>query len=306
MSRILVTGSRGLLGSACKRLFSKTDEVLETGKADLRNRGDVYWLFNHLRPDYVIHCAAKVGGVKANRDNPVEFIEDNIQLNQNIIAACHVFGVKRLVNIATSCIYPDGCKTPISEKMIMTGQFQIDVESYSAAKLLAYMTCRAYNRQHGSLFFTAVPCNLFGPNDNYGPSGHVIPSLIHRAFEAKKNNTPLVVWGNGKAIREFLHSDDAAEAIKLVLEKWDSAELINIGSGRGVSIGTLAEIIADIVGVKDIQFDENQPTGIKEKTFDISKIKSIGWLQKTELENGLFNTCEEYKNSVSSGKLRFK
>ncbi len=299
MSRILVTGSRGLLGSACKRLFSKTDEVLETGKADLRNRGDVYWLFNHLRPDYVIHCAAKVGGVKANRDNPVEFIEDNVSINSNVIAACYLFGVKKLVNIGTSCMFPENAPVPVKESSFMTGPLNPDVEAYAQAKILAYSLCNAYRRQHNCNFVTVAPCNLYGPNDNYSETAHVIPGLVKKAVKAKETASALKVWGNGSSIREFLHSDDAASAIKVVLEKYDSPELISIGSGESTTIRYLANLIGHHTGIDLIEWLPGEPTGIQEKTFDTTKILGLGWQTSISLFDGIGQVCLDYKNNIN-------
>jgi len=308
MKRVLVTGHRGLLGSACVKVLSKNYEVLTTGeeRIDLRNRDEVYWLFNRLSPEFVVHCAAKVGGVKANRDNPVDFIQDNVAINGNIIAACHAFNVKKLVNTGTSCLYPNKAPIPVKEESFMTGPFEPDVEAYAAAKLLAHYTCRAYRSQYGCNFVTASPANLFGPGDNYGPSGHVLPSLIHRAFEAKQNNTKLRVWGDGTAVREFLHSHDAAEALRIVLERWDSPELINIGSGVGTTIRDLSELVARLVGVRGVEYDESQPVGIQEKTFDVSKLKALGWKQKIRLEHGISMAIDEYRATKADGTLRFK
>lgn len=306
--RLLVTGHSGLLGSACVRVLGKYYDVVTAGdeRVDLRNRDEVYWLFNRLNPELVVHCAAKVGGVKANRDDPVGFLEDNLAINSNVISACHLFRVKKLVNIGTSCLYPKECPVPVREESFMSGPFEPDVEAYAAAKLLAHYTCRAYRSQHASNFITVAPCNLYGENDNYGPSAHVIPGLIARAFEAAATGKPLTVWGDGSAVREFLHSNDAAEAIRFALERFDSPELLNIGSGVGTSISELARLICGIVGVPSVQYDESQPVGIHEKTFDISKITALGWKPRIDLQSGLRRACEEYREGTKDGTVRIK
>lgn len=298
MKKVLITGSRGLLGSACTRLLSK-DCIVLTPPDDLMAAQKVYWMFDRLRPDYVIHCAAKVGGVKANRDQPVDFIEQNVTINGNVIAACHLFDVQKLVNIGTSCMFPRNAPTPVKESSFMTGPLEPSVEAYATAKILAYQLCNAYRRQYGRKFVTVCPSNIYGPNDNYGPSGHVIPALVRSAFEAKKSGECMKVWGDGSAIREFIHSDDAAAAIKLVMESYDAPELISIGSGRGIPIRTLATMIASIVGVDNIEYDLSQPVGIQEKTFDTSKLKSMGFTASIELHDGLVGVCEDFKNNIN-------
>src|SRR6478736_2812464 len=236
--RLLVTGHRGLVGSACCKVLSKYYDVVTAGdeRIDLRNRDEVYWLFNRLNVELVVHCAAKVGGVKANRDNPCEFLEDNVAINQNVISACNLFKVRKLVNIGTSCLYPKNASVPVKEESFLTGPFEPDVEAYAAAKLLAYYQCRAYRSQHGCNFVTVCPSNIYGPGDNYGESAHVLPALVRKAFGAKENKTKMTIWGDGTQVREFIHSHDVAEAIRIVLQRFDSPELLNIGSGVGTSV----------------------------------------------------------------------
>ncbi len=296
---LLITGHRGLLGSACVKVLGEQYNIITFNDIDLRNREEVYWAFNGQSIDFCIHCAAKVGGVKANRDDCVSFLEDNVAINSNVISACNLFKVRKLVNIGTSCLYPKDAPVPVKEESFMTGPFEQDVEAYSAAKLLAHYQCRAYRHQHGCNFVTACPANLFGPNDNYGESAHVIPSLIRKAFEAKEIGTNLKVWGDGSAVREFLHSNDAAEAIKLILEHFDEPGLINIGSGIGTSIRAIAESIAGIVGVKGVEYDISEPTGIQKKTFDISKLTNLGWKPKVTLKAGLIEACSDYENNIN-------
>lgn len=295
MKKLLVTGANGLLGSACVRVFGEEFNVFAVRHVDLRSRVETRALFEDIRPQYVIHCAAKVGGVKANRDNPVEFIQDNVTINGNVIAAAHEFGVEKLINIGTSCMFPKHAAVPVREDSYMTGPLEPDVEAYAQAKILAYSLCNAYRRQHGCNFVTVCPGNIYGPGDNYGPSAHVVPALIARLAECQRTKSPLSVWGDGTAVREFIYSYDAALAIKAVLENWDSPELINIGTGVSTSIEELVLSLmeASSVGV-DVVWDTSQPTGIRKKTFDVSKIKSLGWRPKTSLIDGLRATWKDY------------
>ncbi len=295
---VLVTGHKGLLGSACCRVLGHDYEVT-TMEGDLRDEVVVYNHFARHKIDYVIHCAARVGGVKSNRDNPVEFIEDNVAINSNVISACHMFGIKKLVNVGTSCMFPKDAPIPVKESSFMTGPLEPAVEAYAMAKILAYTTCNAYRFQHGKSFVTVAPCNLYGPNDSYGAASHVIPSLIQKAFKSKENGTSVEIWGDGSATREFLHSYDAAQAIKVILEKYDSPELISIGSGVSTSIKELAMTICDVVGAGDVRWVPSEPTGIQNKTFDISKIKSIGWEPKISLLDGIAQCCADFHSKTN-------
>lgn len=298
--RVLVTGSSGLLGSACcDVLKSRGHEVLTTSRVDLRSVTDTFWALNGLSPDAIIHCAARVGGVKANRDNPVEFLEDNLAINSNVIKVAHMIGVKKLINIGTSCLYPKNAPVPVKEESLLTGPFEPDVEAYAVAKLAAYSLCKAYSHQYGRNYVTVCPANLYGPGDNYGPSGHVLPSLIRKAFDAKRLGGPIKVWGDGSAVREFLYSRDAAEAIVTVLESDTNYDLVNIGTGVGTTIWELAGTIASIVGVNEIKWQPSEPTGIQRKTFDISRITELGWSPKTKLNDGILLTCKDFIENPS-------
>ncbi len=298
MKSVLVTGSSGLLGSACVRAMQGEYMVLSrpSGAIDLRSRSDADYLIRELRPDYVIHCAARVGGVKANRDRPVEFIEENVLINGNVISACHRFGVQRLVNIGTSCMFPKDAQIPVKESSFQTGPLAPDVEAYASAKILAHITCKAYRHQYGCRFITVCPANLYGPNDNYGSDAHVIPALIRKAFEAKRSGQKMKVWGDGSATREFLHSDDAARAIKIALEKYDSDDLLSIGSGVSTSIMELATMISLLVGANGVEWLKTEPTGIQDKTFDVSRLKALGWSQQIGLFNGISSVCDDYED----------
>lgn len=246
------------------------------------------------KPDAVIHCAAKVGGVKANRDNPVAFMQDNLSINSNVINAAAKAGVKTLISMGTSCMYPADAFPPIRETSLFTGWLEPSVESYALAKIAAYGLCRAYNAERGLRYVTVCPCNLYGPNDNYGPSAHVIPALIKK-FQEAHGTGDVRVWGNGDAVREFLHVDDAAAAIEQVLIGETIHDLYNIGTGRRTSIREIVDNLAFISRHSGkVIWDTNEPVGIQSKTFDISRITELGWEPKIKLEYGLLDTWTQY------------
>lgn len=297
--KILITGHRGLLGSACVRRLSLAHKIV-TIDGDLRDRETVMEWFAWNRPDYVINCAAKVGGVKANRDQPVDFLKDNLAIQTNVIEASSNFGIEKLVSIGTSCLFPKDAPLPVSEDSLLTGPFDPSVQAYAIAKLSGYALCKAYHDQYGKNFMTACPSNLYGPGDNYGPSAHVIPAIMKRLLESIRNNEPLVVWGNGTAIREFLFVDDAAAAIQVILDKWNKPDAINVGTGVGISIRALVTILMEVAGGNvPVVWDNSQPTGIQNKTFDISKLKSLGWSPSTAFIDGIEATWKDFTTNPS-------
>lgn len=259
----------------------------------------VRYFFSEHGPDYVIHCAAVVGGVKANRDNPVKFLLDNMAIQNVVLPAAADYGVKRLVNIGTSCMYPRSAETPVSEESFMQGPLEPSVEAYAIAKIAAYALCRAYNAERGKSFITVCPANLYGSRDNYGPSAHVIPALIKKITDAKENlQETVTVWGDGTAIREFLCADDCARAIGKVLDAPNPPDLINIGSGEGTSIRKLVWLIKQALKTDmEVHWDTSQPTGIPEKTFDITRVRSLGWEPQVPLDQGLADTIRDYINN---------
>lgn len=302
--RIIVTGAKGLLGSACVRVLGETHEVHKVF-VDLRDYERSYdsMAVAAARADAIIHCAAKVGGVKSNRDLPVDFIQNNILINHNVIRLAHELGIKNLVNIGTSCMFPKDSITPVSELSYMTGPLEESVRAYAMAKIAAYETCRAYNTQYGTRYTTVCPANIYGLNDNYSESAHVIPALIAKAYRAKQSGVDLKVWGDGSAVREFIYADDVATAIKAILEV-DSLnhDIYNVGTGVGTSIETIAYGIASIFDIDRVVFDPTEPTGIQNKTFDISRISALGWKPSYSLGQGLTKTIEEYK--ITNGKRK--
>jgi GDP-L-fucose synthase len=297
--KILITGHKGLLGSACVRLFQKEHEVVENFAQDLRVEKNVDVLMKMHKPDQVIHCAAKVGGVKANREFPVDFMLDNLRMQCNIIEACANTDVKKLCFVATSCMFPRDAELPVNESTMFTGKLEDSVEAYAIAKIAGWRLCKAYYEQYGKRFLTVAPSNIYGPQDNYGESAHVIPALIKKYAAAVRNKTGLEVWGDGTAIREFIYSDDVATAIQCVMDKWDSPEVINVGSGLGTSIADLVGLIAQTspYGPNErpqVTWNTAAPTGIPRKTFDIAKISSLGWKTSVGLEEGLRKTWWDF------------
>ncbi len=303
MKKMLITGHRGLLGSACARRFSGHFEILSIPTNILDEQKTRSW-FSENRPDYVVHAAAKVGGVKANREYPVEFLLDNIKMQNVIIESCYTYGVEKLINVATSCLFPKLAPLPVSEESLLTGPFEPDVEAYAIAKLAGYRLCKAYAEEYSQNYMTVAPCNLYGLNDNYGPSAHVIPALMSRLKKAHEERKPLVVWGDGTAIREFMYADDAANSISYVLHQWNSPELINIGTGIGTNIRSLVEALIDVSGLSvEVQYDTSQPTGIYRKTFSIKKLERLGFGPLFNLREGLLKTWIDF---IENPNPRFK
>lgn len=297
MKRILITGHRGLLGSACKREFYADHEICTNGDTDLLHREAVREMFNEIEPDIVIHCAAKVGGVKANKENPVEFMLENLTIQNNVIEAANDGNVERLCFIATSCMFPREAALPVQESSLFTGKLEDSVEAYAIAKIAGWRLCKAYWEQHGKKFITVAPSNIYGPNDNYSSEAHVIPALIKKFHHAALAKEPMEVWGDGSAVREFIYSDDVASAIRLLIEQWESPEIVNIGTGIGTDIKELISAIA-IASPHDhvpaVNWNTNQPTGIPRKTFSIEKLTSLGWKPKFTLREGLKLAWQDY------------
>lgn len=304
MKRLLITGAHGLLGSACSREFQDHKIHLpctENGDlVDLRNRQATREMFNWIKPEIVIHCAAKVGGVKANKEQPVQFMLENLQMQNNVIEAAHDGGVEKLCFIATSCMFPRDAELPVSETSLFTGRLEDSVEAYAIAKIAGWRLCKAYWEQYGDRFITVAPSNLYGPNDTYGPEAHVIPALIRKFHEAALTKSPMEVWGDGSAIREFIYADDVAGAIRLLLNRWKSPEVVNIGTGVGTSIRELISAIAISSPhdyIPEIDWNTKAPTGIPRKTFSIENLESFGWRPKTSIREGLKATWADFLSS---------
>ncbi len=307
--KIFIAGHRGLVGSALVRKLQHDGfanlVTRDRAQLDLRNEADVDRFFAEQRPALVIFAAAKVGGIKANNDLPVEFLLDNLQIQNNVIRAAHEAGVRKLLFLGSSCIYPKHAPQPIPETALLTGPLEPTNEAYAIAKIAGIKLCQSYAREYGENFISAMPTNLYGPNDNFDLlSAHVLPALLRKTHEAKKSgDRELVVWGSGKPRREFLHVDDLAAACVFLLEKYDSAEIINVGCGEDISIRELAELICDVVGFQgDLTWDTSKPDGTPRKLLDVSKLHDLGWCHSIGLREGIARTYEWYlQNDAQEG-----
>lgn len=293
-SKIYVAGHRGLVGSAIMRNLQDngyTNLVFRTSKElDLTKRDQVDAFFEQEQPDYVFLAAAKVGGIVANNDFPAEFIRDNLMIQTNVIDAAYQNDVRKLLFLGSTCIYPKLAAQPMREDSLLTGELEPTNEPYAIAKIAGIKMCQSYNRQYGTNFISIMPTNLYGPHDNFDlNSSHVLPALIRKFHEAKLNNTPTVeVWGTGMPKREFLYSDDLADAAIYLMNTYSGSELVNIGMGKDISIKELAEKIGKTVGYKgDIVFNTSKPDGAPRKLVDVSRLEGLGWEAKIPLDDGL-------------------
>jgi len=307
-SRVYIAGHRGLVGSAILRnLQSKgyTSCITRThAQLDLTDPRAVQGFFEAEKPEYVVLAAAKVGGIAANNTYPADFILENLKIETAVIENCFRYGVKRLLFLGSSCIYPKDCPQPIKESYLLTGPLEPTNRPYALAKISGVEICWSYNRQHGTKYLAAMPTNLYGPGDNFDlNTSHVLPALIRKAVAAKLDGN-FLVWGSGAPLREFLHSDDLAEACVFLLQSEDSIyesllgetdpPLINIGSGEELTIKSLAEMVARVVGYRgDIVFDSSKPDGTLRKLMDVSRIHQLGWHHKIELEDGIRSVYEQ-------------
>lgn len=304
-SRIFVAGHLGLVGSSlCRTLKARGYDRLLTrsrDELDLCQAAAVDRFFEAEKPEIVILAAAKVGGIKANSDFPADFILQNLLIQTNVINAAFKSGVKRLLFLGSSCIYPRLCPQPIAESYLLSGALEPTNESYAIAKIAGLKLCEALNRQYGTQYLSVMPTNLYGPGDNYNlATSHVIPALVRRFDEAKRANAPFIeLWGSGSARREFLYVDDLADACCHLLLDTDCSELTNIGTGEDMTIAQLAQVIAKVVDYRgEIRFDHIHPDGTPQKLLDISKVKALGWEAKTSLEDGLRQMYEDYLLTV--------
>ena len=302
-SKVFVAGNRGLVGSAIVRnLISKGYKNIYSAPRthfDLRDQNDAEKYFEVNRPEYVFLAAAKVGGIKANSDYPAQFIRDNLQIQTNVIDAAYRHGVKRLVFLGSSCIYPKFATQPITEDQFMTGPLEPTNDAYAIAKIAGIRMCQAYYQQYGFKAISLMPTNLYGPNDNFDlETSHVLPAMIAKFHNAMKNNESVTLWGDGSAMREFLHVDDLAEACYVCMQKYDEPEHINVGTGEDVRIWELASIISDVVAFSgEILWDFTKPNGTPRKVLNIDKIKELGWEPKINLQKGIELTYEWYRTN---------
>jgi GDP-L-fucose synthase len=300
--KIFVAGHRGMVGSALmRRLEAEAFSNVVTrarSQLDLTDESAVAKFFAEERPDIVIVAAAKVGGIKANNDYPVEFLVENLDIQNNVIRAAHENGVRKLLFLGSSCIYPKFAPQPIPESALLSGPLEQTNEAYAIAKIAGIKLCQAFSREYGANFISAMPTNLYGPNDNFDlETSHVLAALLRKAHEAKtRNDRNLVVWGTGKPRREFLHVDDLASACLLLLEKYDSPEIINVGCGEDISIRELAELICDVVGFDgELTWDTTKPDGTPRKLLDVTKIRALGWKPAIALRDGIVRTYDWFR-----------
>jgi len=316
-SRIYVAGNTGMVGSAIIRMLKKKGYAniisSPSGHWDLRRQDDVERFFRINNPEYVFLAAAKVGGIGANSTQPAEFIYDNLMIQTNIIHSAYKHGVKKLVFLGSSCIYPKHPTIPITEDQLMTSALEPTNDAYAIAKIAGIKMCQAYRDQFDFNAISLMPTNLYGPNDNFDlESSHVFPAMIRKIDDAKENNDvytdhdlagpvdwtpPVVLWGDGSPMREFLHVDDLAEACYTCMQSYDSREIINVGTGEDVTIKELAETIKEVVGfIGGITWDISKPNGTPRKVMNVDKLKSLGWEPKISLKEGIELTYEWYKN----------
>jgi GDP-L-fucose synthase len=293
-SKIYVAGHRGLVGSAILRrlqndgftnlLYKTSDEL------DLRNFEKVLAFFEEEEVEYVFLAAAKVGGIVANNEYPADFIRDNLLIQTNVIDAAYKTGIKKLLFLGSTCIYPKFAPQPLKEEYLLTGELEPTNEPYAIAKIAGIKMCQSYNRQFGTKYISVMPTNLYGPNDNFNlHTSHVLPALIRKFHEAKfKNRSEVEVWGTGTPKREFLYSDDLADACLFLMNHYEGNEIVNVGVGEDISIKNLAETIKQVIGFRgEIIFDTTKPDGTPRKLVDVSKINSLGWKASMPLEVGL-------------------
>lgn len=301
-AKVYVAGHQGLVGSAIlRKLISEGYSNIVTlsfQELDLRDQTAVNEFFKKEQPEYVFLAAAKVGGILANNTYPVDFLRDNLLIQTNVIDAAYRYGSRKLLFLGSSCIYPKFAPQPIKEKYLLTGELEPTNEPYAIAKIAGIKLCQAYNRQYQTNFISVMPTNLYGPGDNFDlETSHVIPALIRKFHESKiKGKDQVVVWGSGKPFREFLHVDDLADACLFLMSNYNSSEIINIGTGKDLSIAELAYLIKDIVGYDgNIIFDTSKPDGTPRKLLDVSKLFNMGWKPKISLEEGIRSTYSWYQ-----------
>lgn len=302
-SRIHVAGHSGMVGAAIVRHLHAAgfnNLVLRSHtELDLTDQHAVDQFYADTHPEFVFLAAAKVGGILANNTYPAEFIRDNLTIQTNVIHSAWKHGVKKLLFLGSSCIYPRDCPQPIKEEYLLTGPLEPTNEWYAIAKIAGIKMCQAYRRQYGFDAICAMPTNLYGPGDNYhAQNAHVVPALIRRIDEAKHNNAPeVVVWGTGKPLREFMHVDDLGDALVMLMQGYSSEELVNVGSGDEVSIADLARMVVDVVGFTgNIRFDSGMPDGTPRKRLDSGCLRGMGWTPSIHLAEGLASAHADFRN----------
>lgn len=308
--KIYVAGHRGLVGSAIVRNLEEkgyTNIIGRTHKElDLTNQQAVRDFFEEEKPDVVVLAAAKVGGINANNTAPAEFAYENMQIQCNVIKCCHDYGVKKLLFLGSTCIYPRMAPQPIPEDALLTGPLEETNEAYAIAKIAGLEMCKFFKRQYGDDFISCMPTNLYGPHDNYDLQGsHVMPAMIRKFHEAKVSGSPSVeLWGSGTPLREFLYVDDMADACVFLLENYSGEQHVNIGTGKEVTIRQLAETVQKVVGYQgEIIWNKDMPDGTPRKLTDVTKLHGLGWRHKVELEEGVHLAYDWFKENVDSARM---
>jgi GDP-L-fucose synthase len=296
-SRIFVAGHRGLVGSAIARNLTESGHrgllTATRDQLDLRDQAAVNGWFRANRPEYVFLVAGTVGGILANSTRPAEFIYDNMMIHATVVHAAHMFGVKKLLYLGSSCIYPRECPQPMTEEQLLTAPLEPTNEPYAIAKIAGIKLCQAYRRQYGCNFISAMPTNLYGPNDNFDlTSSHVLPALIRKFHNAKlEGRSDVVVWGTGTPRREFLHVDDLADACAFLMGHYDGELHVNVGTGEDLTIHDLARLVRDAVHpAANITFDSSKPDGAPRKLLDVTRLHELGWRHKRDLRDGIEHT----------------
>lgn len=308
--KIYVAGHKGMVGSAIVRRLEQEKNVTivtaDRARADLTRQADVEAFFKEEKPDLVFVAAAKVGGIHANNTLPADFLYDNLMIEANVIHAAYKQNVEKLLFLGSTCIYPREAQQPITEDALLTGPLEPTNEAYAVAKIAGIKLCQAYRAQHGCNFISAMPTNLYGPNDNYDlQNSHVLPALIRKAYDAKQTGADhLPVWGSGRPMREFLYVDDLADALVFLMQYYSDAPHLNVGTGTDVTIRELAEKVCQTVGFEgDLVFDPSKPDGMMRKVTDVSRLSSLGWKASTCLDEGLAKAYKWFLENQSSARL---
>ena len=310
MTKIVVAGATGLAGSAIVRAYQATGaEVIPVSRkvVDLLDRQATFNFIKSAKPALIVDAAAKVGGIGANNSFPVEFLADNIRIQNNLMEAAHAADVEKFIFLGSSCIYPRDCAQPIKEEYLLTGPLEATNSAYAVAKIAGIELIKSFRKEYGRQWISLMPTNLYGPNDNFELQGsHVLPAFIRRFVEAAANGVAVeTLWGTGSPKREFLHVDDLASAVVHLGNSYNSPEHLNIGTGEDLTIKELAELVAELAGFKgEIAWDSSKPDGTPRKVLDISKAKSLGWSPKISLRDGIASTISWYQSAVSNGEAR--
>ena len=300
-SKIYVAGHKGMVGSAIVRKLESLGytNILTSnrGTVNLTNQFHVQTFFELEKPEYVFLAAAKVGGIKANNDKKADFIYENLMIQSNVIKSSHMYGVKKLLFLGSSCIYPKMSPQPITEDCLLSGYLEPTNDAYAIAKIAGIKMCQSFNQQYKTNFISVMPTNLYGPNDNYDlDNSHVLPAMIRKFHEAKDGRRSSVeIWGTGNPMREFLYVDDLADACVYLMNTYNDSDIVNIGTGKDITIKDLAYLIKDVVGYEgDIVFNTNMPDGTPRKLLDVSRLERLGWKYKTSLREGIEKTYRDY------------